>query len=405
MNHSRYPAPAADFYGFWKNGRSYGKIINCLNLSKTQYRKGCAMAILNRLLSECIRDVDQLTQYLQLNPDDAKRIREISERYPFCVPPYYLGLIDPEDPDDPIRRICIPGEQELSGAGMEDTSGEGDNTVIRGMQHKYRQTALILTTNQCAMYCRFCFRKRMVGYSENEMAEHIQEMAEYVSKHTEINNVLLSGGDALVNTNSAIEMYLKTFSRIPTLDFIRIGTRTPVVLPMRIYEDEELLHILEAYNRKKQILIVTHFNHPHEITPEAIRAVNALIGCGCIIRNQTVLLKGVSDDPKTLAALLNRLVSIGVIPYYVFQCRPARGALDEFQIPLLKGSAIVEEAKTMMNGQAKSIHYCMSHITGKIEILGTMEENRMLFKYHQAKYPEDASRIFVKELEKDQCWL
>lgn len=363
------------------------------------------MAVLNKLLSECIRDVDRLGEVLKLSEDDAGQIREISDRYPICVPPYYLSLIDPDDPQDPIRRICIPGSQELSGTGVEDTSGEGDNTVIRGMQHKYRQTALILTTNQCSMYCRFCFRKRMVGYSEHETAEHVQKMAEYVSAHTEINNVLLSGGDALINDNSVIAMYLETFSQIPSLDFIRIGTRTPVVLPMRIYEDEELLGILKKYNQKKQILIVTHFNHPREITPEAKKAVKALMECGCVVRNQTVLLKGVSDDPKTLAFLLNRLVTIGVIPYYVFQCRPARGALDEFQIPLLKGSAIVEEAKSMMNGQAKSIHYCMSHVTGKIEILGVTESGKMLFKYHQAKYAKDNSRIFEQELAPDQCWL
>ncbi len=363
------------------------------------------MAILNKLLSECIRDVDQLGKYITLSEADTEQIRKISERYPICIPPYYLGLIDPSDPNDPVRKICIPGSQELSETGMEDTSGEGHNTVIKGMQHKYKQTALILTTNQCSMYCRFCFRKRMVGYSENETAEHIQAMADYVTQHTEINNVLLSGGDALINSNSVIEMYLKTFSQIPSLDFIRIGTRTPVVLPMRIYEDEELLRLLKEYNKKKQILIVTHFNHYNEITPESERAVDALIACGCIVRNQTVLLKGVNDDPDKLATLLNRLVSIGVIPYYVFQCRPARGALDEFQIPLLRASAIVEKAKSKMNGQAKSIHYCMSHVTGKIEILGQMEDGRMLFRYHQAKAAEDNSRIFLKELSEDQCWL
>ena len=361
------------------------------------------MGVLNRLLSECIRDVEQLNDYLKLSSDEAKRIEEISERYPFCVPPYYLGLIDPDDPDDPIRKICIPGPQELSGTGMEDTSGEGDNTVIRGMQHKYRQTALILTTNQCSMYCRFCFRKRMVGYSEHETAEHIHKMAEYVGQHPEINNVLLSGGDALVNSNEDIRMYLDTFSKIPSLDFIRIGTRTPVVLPMRIYEDEELLGILKEYNQKKQILIVTHFNHSHEITEQAKKAVRALMECGCVVRNQTVLLKGVNDDPDTLSTLLNQLVSIGVIPYYVFQCRPARGALDEFQVPLRRGVAIVEEAKKKMNGQAKSIHYCMSHVTGKIEILGIMEDGKVLFKYHQAKYEKDSSRIFLKEIAEDQC--
>ena len=377
----------------------------CTRLKKHAFRREYALTILNRLLSDCIRDVDGLRGYLKLSEDDATRITEISKRYPICIPPYYLNLIDPDDPDDPIRRICVPGFQELSGSGLEDTSGEGDNTVIRGMQHKYLQTALILTTSQCAMYCRFCFRKRMVGYSEHETAEHARQMADYVAQHPEINNVLLSGGDALINSNSVIEMYLKTFSEIPTLDFIRIGTRAPVVLPMRVYEDKELLDILKKYNRRKQILIITHFNHPKEITPEAITAIDALIRCGCVVRNQTVLLKGVSDAPKTLARLLNTLVSIGVVPYYVFQCRPARGAIDEFQIPLLNGSLIVEEAKAMMNGQAKSFHYCMSHATGKIEILGTLEGNKMLFKYHQAKYAGDNSRIFVKELAEDQCWL
>jgi len=363
------------------------------------------MTILNRLLSECIRDVDGLKRNLKMTTEEIERISEVSERYPICIPPYYLNLIDSEDPDDPIKKICIPGSQELSINGEEDTSGESENTVLRGLQHKYRQTALILTTSQCSMYCRFCFRKRMVGYSEQETAEHIKQLADYVEKHTEINNVLLSGGDALILPNSVIKIYLKTFSQIQTLDFIRIGTRTPVVLPMRIYEDGELLDILKEYNRKKQILIITHFNHPNEITPEAKKAVDELIRCGCIVRNQTVLLKGVSDDPRKLACLLNTLVSIGVIPYYVFQCRPARGALDEFQVPLLEGSAIVEEAKTMMNGQAKSFHYCMSYVSGKIEILGTLENNKMLFKYHQARNANDNSRIFVNELTKEQCWL
>ena len=304
-----------------------------------------------------------------------------------------------------IIKICIPGLQELSETGHEDTSGESSNTVARGMQHKYRQTALILTTNQCSMYCRFCFRKRMVGSTQDEIASHIPDMVHYVREHPEINNVLLSGGDALININRHIEEYLQAFSEIPALDFIRIGTRTPVVLPARIYDDQELLSILGKYSLKKQIVIVTHFNHPNEITEEAKRAVAALKDCGCVVRNQTVLLKGVNDNPDTLARLLNGLVSFGVIPYYIFQCRPARGALDEFQVPLMRGSRIVEKAKEGMNGQAKSFHYCMSHPTGKIEILGQTADGRMLFKYHQAKSQADQSRIFLKELKEEQCWL
>ena len=363
------------------------------------------MSVLNKLLSECIRDADKLALTIGLNDSDAGWIRTVSEKYPICIPPYYLNLIDLSDPDDPIRKICIPGLQELSETGHEDTSGESSNTVARGMQHKYRQTALILTTNQCSMYCRFCFRKRMVGSTQDEIASHIPDMVHYVREHPEINNVLLSGGDALININRHIEEYLQAFSEIPALDFIRSGTRTPVVLPARIYDDQELLSILGKYSLKKQIVIVTHFNHPNEITEEAKRAVAALKDCGCVVRNQTVLLKGVNDNPDTLARLLNGLVSFGVIPYYIFQCRPARGALDEFQVPLMRGSRIVEKAKEGMNGQAKSFHYCMSHPTGKIEILGQTADGRMLFKYHQAKSQADQSRIFLKELKEEQCWL
>ena len=363
------------------------------------------MSLLNQLLSECIRDTDQLALVIGLNDSDKERIRDVSKKYPICIPPYYLSLIDPSDPDDPIRKISIPGLQELSETGQEDTSGESENTVLRGMQHKYRQTALILTTNQCSMYCRFCFRKRMVGSTQDEIASHIPDMVRYVKEHPEINNVLLSGGDALINTNRHIEEYLQAFSEIPSLDFIRIGTRTPVVLPMRIYDDQELLSILRKYSLIKQIVVVTHFNHPNEITDEAKRAVSALKECGCVVRNQTVLLKGVNDDPDTLARLLNGLVSFGVIPYYIFQCRPARGALDEFQVPLIIGSRIVEKAKEQMSGQAKSFHYCMSHPTGKIEIIGQDVDGRMLFRYHQAKCQADQSRIFQKEIEEDQCWL
>ena len=165
------------------------------------------MSVLNKLLSECIRDADKLALTIGLNDSDAGWIRTVSEKYPICIPPYYLNLIDLSDPDDPIRKICIPGLQELSETGHEDTSGESSNTVARGMQHKYRQTALILTTNQCSMYCRFCFRKRMVGSTQDEIASHIPDMVHYVREHPEINNVLLSGGDALININRHIGFF------------------------------------------------------------------------------------------------------------------------------------------------------------------------------------------------------
>lgn len=357
------------------------------------------------LLQNSIRDIEGLQKVLPMEDSEAAQMGMIIEKYPLCINPYYMGLVNKDDPNDPIRKMCIPDIHEFSEGGQADTSGEAENTVIQGMQHKYRQTALILSTNQCAMYCRHCFRKRMVGASSDEIASQLPAMADYVRSHKEINNVLISGGDAFLNSNETILKYLRYFTAISTLDFIRFGTRIPVVLPHRIFEDVELLRMLEFYNEKKQIIIVTQFNHPRELTPEAIQAVQDLRNVGCIVRNQTVLLKGVNDDANTLASLMNGLVACGVIPYYIFQCRPVAGVQNQFQVPFVRGVEILEGAKKQMNGQAKSVRYAMSHPTGKIEILGYLDGQQMLFKYHQAKYEEDSGRIFVKTVAADQCWL
>lgn len=357
------------------------------------------------MLEKSVRDVDGLSQFLELDKTEAEQMRDIITRYPMCINSYYLSLINKEDSEDPIRKMCIPDIREFSAGGQSDTSGECDNTIFQGLQHKYKQTALILSTNQCAMYCRHCFRKRMVGASSDEVARHLPEMVDYIRSHEEINNVLISGGDSFLNSNHVIETYLQYFTEISSLDFIRFGTRIPVVLPQRITEDAELLRILKLYGEKKQIIIVTQFNHPRELTAEAMKAVQALRDVGCIVRNQTVLLRGVNDDAMVLAELMNKLVSCGIVPYYIFQCRPVEGAKNQFQVPLLQGIEIVENAKKKMNGQAKSVRYAMSHPTGKIEILGKTDQNKMIFKYHQAKYEEDHARMFMKEIEDNQCWL
>lgn len=357
------------------------------------------------LLKNSVRDVKGIREFLTLDDEEAKDMEAIVEKYPLCVNSYYLSLIDKNDPNDPIRKICIPDTHEFSVGGQADTSGELDNTVVQGMQHKYKQTALILSTNQCAMYCRFCFRKRLVGAASNEIAKQLTDMTNYVREHKETNNVIISGGDALLNSNQIIKEYLCQFGEIPTLDYIRFGTRIPVVLPQRITEDQELLDILEEYGKKKQIFIITHFNHPKEITPEAVKAIQMLQKVGCVVRNQTVLLKGVNDKAEILSELLNRLVYYGVIPYYIFQCRPVIGVKNQFQIPFTEGIEIVEKAKTQMSGQAKSVRYVLSHPTGKIEIMGKADDHKMIFKYHQAKYDKDEGRIFMVNVDNTQCWL
>lgn len=355
-------------------------------------------------LEKCYRSVSELKDRFSFSDEEVSRLMEIEEKYPVCIPEYYLDLIDVDDRRDPIRKMCIPDAMEFSSGGEKDTSGEADNTVVQGMQHKYSQTALILSTNQCAMYCRHCFRKRLVGLSSEEIASHLPEMRDYVSSHTEINNVLISGGDAFLNSNEVIERYLKTFMPIENIEFIRFGTRTPVSFPYRITEDEELLRILERYGRDKSIIIVTQFNHPKEISEKAVKAVKLLLSAGCMVRNQTVLLKGVNDSSDVLATLMNKLVSTGVMPYYIFQCRPVEGVKNQYQVPLVKGVSIVDEGKNRMSGPAKAIRYVMSHPRGKIEILGRVGDE-LLFKFHQAKYKEDEARIFTRPVVMDECWF
>lgn len=342
---------------------------------------------------------------MDLSNEDMIKLNRIIEEYPMSIPRYYLSLINKDDPNDPIKKLCIPSIKETDMSGSFDTSGEADNTVVTGLQHKYSQTGMLLSTNNCAMYCRHCFRKRLVGQNDEEINKHFEEIIEYINKNDTMTNVLISGGDAFLNSNKKIETYLKKLSAINHLTYIRFGTRTPVVFPVRIYGDGELLNILEYYSKIKQIYIVTHFNHPNEITVESTRAIRELIKRGIIIRNQMVLLKGVNDNPTTIKELAKNLVKIGVVPYYIFQCRPVSGVKNQFQVPLKRAYKLINDANKHLSGLSKGFRYVMSHSTGKIEILGSINEGKMLFKYHQTKYDKDVGKIFELEVADNQAWL
>lgn len=352
-----------------------------------------------------ITKAEELKSILNLSDEEVTKLDYILERYPMSITPYYLSLINFNDPNDPIRKMCIPSIEETDLSGSFDTSGEADNTVFTGMQHKYKQTIIVLSTNHCAMYCRHCFRKRLVGLSDEEIAKHFEEMLEYIKTHEEISNVLISGGDSFLNSNSKIERFLDELCDIPHLDLIRFGTRVPVVYPKRITRDNELKEILMKYCEKKQIYVVTQFNHPREVTKEAKEAIKYLKDAGVIVKNQTVLLKGVNDDIQVLGELLKKITSIGIVPYYIFQCRPVTGVKNQFQVPLKRAIDIVEGAKNLQNGQGKCFKYCMSTTRGKVEIIGKTEDNKMIFKYHQAKYEKDRGRIFIEEVDENQTWI
>lgn len=349
--------------------------------------------------------VDQIKGKLGMSQQEAEKLSVIVETYPMAVPEYYLSLIDPDDPEDPIRKMCIPSVSEMNRSGEIDTSGEADNTVALGLQHKYPQTVLILSTNHCAMYCRHCFRKRMVGATEDEINNNFLSTVDYIKAHPEVNNILITGGDALMLSHGMLKRYLAAFTDMPQLDFVRIGSRLPVVFPEKILADDELQRLFKEYAPKKQIFLITQFNHPREVTERAEACIRFFRECGIIVRNQTVLLKGVNDDPDVLGTLLRKLTWIGVLPYYIFQCRPVRGVKDRFQVPLADGVKIVDAAKSQQNGQGKAFRYCMSTPKGKVEILGLLPNGEMLFKFHQAKVAEDQGRIFKMAVAEDQCWI
>lgn len=347
----------------------------------------------------------QLQATLSLTEDEVARMDAIAEEWPMRTTDHYLSLIDPDDPDDPIRRMSIPTIRETDRHGSLDTSGEQVSTVLPGLQHKYRQTAMILSTSECAMYCRYCFRKRLVGQDSKEVAVDKTAIVSYIRTHPEINNVLISGGDAFLNPIEDLREYLEALSSIEHLDYIRFGTRIPVVDPWRITEDPKLLELLGRSTKHKQIVIVTQYNHPRELNPLSIEAIQALQSVQLPVLNQTVLMRGVNDDPDTLAQLLSRLTAHGVVPYYVYQCRPVVGVMDQFQVPLIEGYYIVERAKAQQNGIGKSFRYCLSHEQGKIEVLGEPEPNKLLFKFHEAKHEADMGRVFLDPVAPDQAWL
>lgn len=358
-----------------------------------------------KLLKNNITKAEELKDILNLSEEEVVKLSDILEKYPMSITPYYLSLIDFNDENDPIKKMCIPSIEEIDISGSFDTSGEADNTIITGMQHKYPQTVIVLSTNNCAMYCRHCFRKRLVGLSDEEIATHFDEMIEYINNHKEITNVLVSGGDSFLNSDEKIEMYLEALTKIEHLELIRFGTRVPVVYPDRITRNDNLKDILKKYGEKKQIYVVTQFNDPREVTEEAKESIKYLREAGVVVKNQTVLLKGVNDNIEILGTLLKKITAIGIVPYYIFQCRPVTGVKNQFQVPFKKAIDIVEGAKNMQNGQGKCIKYCMSTTSGKIEIVGKLDDNKIVFKYHQSKYEKDRGKIFIEDVSDDQTWI
>jgi lysine 2,3-aminomutase len=336
---------------------------------------------------------------------ELKRLQKIIQRHPMRITPYYYSLIDQNDIEDPIAKMVIPDLRELEKGGTYDTSGEANNTVFDGVQHKYESTVLLLSNHRCAAYCRHCFRKRLVGLSESEILKRVDEAISYIKLHKTINNILITGGDPLMLETKVIGELLDKVTSIEQLDFVRIGSRIPVTLPQRIIEDTRLQEMLGYYNNnRKRLYLVTHYNHPREMSSESIAALKALGKLGIIVSNQGVLLKGVNDSVEIMVKLLRKLVKNGVMPYYVFQCRPVKGIKRMFQVPLVRGIAIMEEVREQLDGISKRFRFIMSTRQGKMEILGRYK-NEILIKMHQAKDAQQINAIYRLQVNDWGCWI
>jgi len=296
-----------------------------------------------------IRDLEEAERLFTLTESERAAIRMRSGMLPLGITPYYAALLDPEDPSHGLRRTKIPtlDEFEVQGDECDDPLGEEAHSPVPGLVHTYPDKALFLVTDFCATYCRYCTRARMVGGGEFLPEKRMWERAlEYIRAHPEIRDVLLSGGDPLILSDRRLDWILSRLVEIPHVEFLRIGTKVPAVLPYRI--TDELLAVLRKYH---PLYFSIHFTHPEELTAEVREACDRLADAGIPTGGQTVLLKGVNDDPEVMKALNLGLLRVRCKPYYLHQCDPIRGSAH-FRTTVRKGQDLIRSLHGHTTGYA-----------------------------------------------------
>ncbi|MCL6450469.1 MAG: lysine 2,3-aminomutase [Acetobacteraceae bacterium] len=296
-----------------------------------------------------ITTVGELKQVIPLRPEEEFRLNQCLGRFRMAITPYYASLMDPDDPACPIRRQAVPSPQELrrGATDLDDPLGEEAQSVVPGLTHRYPDRVLLLITDQCAMYCRHCTRRRLVGATDRALSQaQVDRAIDYIRRATRVRDVVVSGGDPLLCSDERLEYVLRRLRAIPHVEIIRIGTRTPVVLPQRI--TPALCRVISRYH---PVFVNLHFNHPRELTPEAREACARLADAGVPLGNQTVLLKGVNDCPRVMRSLMHGLLVARVRPYYLFQCDQVTG-VEHFRTPVARGIEIMESLRGHTSGLA-----------------------------------------------------
>ncbi|MDD3296932.1 MAG: KamA family radical SAM protein [Candidatus Omnitrophica bacterium] len=294
------------------------------------------------------QNINDLSKVISFSPQEKKKLEDAAEVYHLRVPFYYFSLIkNRHDSKDPIRAQCIPSPEELEVSEKEfmDPLAEEQMSPVNCLVHRYPDRVLLIVTSQCFMYCRHCTRKRL--WQEDIPEPNLQDIDKaisYIKKNKQIREVIVSGGDPLTLDTSKIDYVLSGISCLKNVEAIRIGTRAPVVFPQRI--NEALCRVLRKYNK---LWINVQFNHPWEVTPQSAQACMRLARCGIPISNQSVLLRGINDNPEVMIELCHKLQSIRVRPYYLFQCDPVVGA-SHFRTPIRRGMEIIEKMRGFTSG-------------------------------------------------------
>ncbi|MDQ2087341.1 lysine 2,3-aminomutase [Herbivorax sp. ANBcel31] len=300
-------------------------------------------------VSNRITTLEELEQVINLTDGEREGVKRCLKALKMAITPYYATLMDVDNYDCPIRRQGVPTVYEtvVSNSDMDDPLHEGLDSPVPGLTHRYPDRVLLLITDQCSMYCRHCTRRRFAGQEDRSMpVKNIKRAIEYIKKHKEIRDVLLSGGDALCVSDRMLDYILESIRAIKHVEVIRIGTRAPVVMPQRI--TEELCDIIKKHH---PVWVNTHFNHPKEITEEAKQACDMLMSAGVPVGNQSVLLKGINDCPYIMKRLVHKLVMMRVRPYYLYQCDLSEG-IEHFRTSVSTGIEIIEMLRGHTSGFA-----------------------------------------------------
>ncbi len=301
-------------------------------------------------LRHAVNSIEALERALPLTPEEREGARRaVSEGFPLSITPHYLSLIDRDDPACPVRRQCVPRAEEASEVpgDLRDPLGEEAHEPVPGLIRRYPDRALLLVTDRCGVYCRFCTRSRLVGDGGGSIREEqLAGALAYLRAHPEVRDVIVSGGDPLVMSTERLSALLARVRELPSVETIRLATRCPVTLPQRI--DRALVKALRPMH---PIWVMTHFNHPKELSKASDRALATLVDAGFPVMNQTVLLRGVNDDAEVLEALFRGLVRRRVRPYYLLQADPVRGT-GHLRTPIDAGLAIMARLQGRLTGIA-----------------------------------------------------